>query len=158
MHAHKGLVSLSVLPLFLSGLSFLFLLCLLFHFLILSFLSCSSVLGFVEQESLMAEFPITARQWSSVCLIRDVPVCWWMFDIDLHHPVLRADEVSGGLLWSVVNSQYHACHCFRSLKMDTKYVHDSQLQFKPLQFFVCFCFPSFLLSDWSFLSLDQVGI
>lgn len=61
-----------------------------------------------------------------------------MLDIDLHHPVLRADEVSGGILWSVVNSQYNACHCFRSLNMDTKYVHDSQLQFKPLQFVVCF--------------------
>jgi hypothetical protein len=61
-----------------------------------------------------------------------------MFDIDLHHLALRADEVSGGILRSVVNSQYHACHCFRSLNMDTKYVHDSQLQFKPLQFFFCF--------------------
>jgi hypothetical protein len=61
-----------------------------------------------------------------------------MFDIDLHHPVLRADEASGGILWSAFNSQYHTCHCFRSLNMDTKYVHGSQLQFKPLQFFVCF--------------------
>ncbi len=52
--------------------------------------------------------------------------------------MLRADEVSGGILYSVVNSQYHACHSFRSVTVDTKYVHDSQLQFKPLQFFVCF--------------------
>jgi hypothetical protein len=83
-----------------------------------------------------------------------------MFDIDLHHPVLRTDEVSRGILWSVVNSEYHACHCFTSLNMDTKYVHDSQLQFKPLQFFVCFFVLAFcfLLSDWSFLSLDHVGI
>jgi hypothetical protein len=59
--AHKGLVSLCNLPLFLSGFYFSFLLCLLFHFLIESFLSCSSVLGFVEQESLLAEFWVTAR-------------------------------------------------------------------------------------------------